>query len=109
MLLGGLVFMIMMWIKWKKYLHAKKKTICADDSGCPEGKRCGSNNFCVPRLNIREITSTPTSSDIGQKADARAEIMEERDPMTDFRLFLVSSNCPKLTDKEIEDLTNLFD
>ena len=95
--------------KKRKKKTRRKKTICADDSGCPEGKRCGSDNFCVPRLNIREITSTPTSSDIGQKADARAEIMEERDPMTDFRLFLVSSNCPKLTDKEIEDLTNLFD
>ena len=51
----------------------------------------------------------PRPSNIGPKADARAEIMEERDPMTDFRLFLVSSNCPKLTEKEIKDLANLFD
>ena len=49
----------------------------------------------------------PIPSNIGAVADARAE--EARDPMTDFRLFLVSSNCPKLTDKEIKDLTNLFD
>ena len=47
------------------------------------------------------------SSSIGAVADARAE--EARDPMADFRLFLVSSNCPKLNDKEIEDLANLFD
>ena len=47
------------------------------------------------------------SSSIGAKADARAE--EARDPMADFRLFLISEDCPKLTVKEIEDITNLFD
>ena len=194
--------------KGRKKGKRRMKRICADDSGCPEEKRCGSNNFCVPRLNIREITATPQPeqvnivqpagvnvglgslegvcekntdcpenqicnvdicvpveagmvrpvgealprtdpgailrgqvatvegksaealqradearrerilredggiapprpSNIGAVADARAE--EARDPMTDFRLFLVSSNCPKLTDKEIKDLTNLFD
>ena len=54
---------------------------------------------------IKNLPAPP--SNIGAVADARAE--EARDPMTDFRLFLISENCPKLTDKEIEDLANLFD
>ena len=52
------------------------------------------------------LTGVSATSNIGAVADARAE--EARDPMTDFRLFLVSSNCPKLTDKEIKDLTNII-
>ena len=47
----------------------KKKTICADDSGCPEGQRCGSDNFCAPRLNITEITTPqPEQANIVQPA-----------------------------------------
>ena len=43
--------------KKRKKKTRRKKTICADDSGCPEGQRCGSDNFCAPILNITEITT----------------------------------------------------
>jgi len=49
----------------------------------------------------------PRPSNIGPKADARAE--EARDPMVDFHSYLLSDDCPKLTAKEIKDLANLFD
>ncbi len=60
--------------KKRKKKTRRKKTICADDSGCPEGQRCGSDNFCAPRLNITEITTPqpeqanivqPTGVDVG--------------------------------------------
>ena len=55
--------------KKRKKKTRKKKTICADDSGCPEGQLCGSNNFCAPRLNIREITTPqPEQANIVQPA-----------------------------------------
>ena len=43
--------------KKRKKKTRRKKTICADDSGCPEGQRCGIDNFCAPILNITEITT----------------------------------------------------
>ena len=55
--------------KKRKKKTRKKKTICANDSGCPEGQRCGSNNFCAPILNITEITTPqPEQANIVQPA-----------------------------------------
>ena len=56
--------------KKRKKKTRRKKTICADDSGCPEGQRCGSDNFCADRLNITEITTPqqPEQANIVQPA-----------------------------------------
>ena len=55
--------------KKSKKKTRRKKTICADDSGCPSGQRCGSDNFCAPRLNITEITTPqPEPANIVQPA-----------------------------------------
>lgn len=74
--------------KKRKKKTRRKKTICADDSGCPEGQRCGSDNFCAPRLNITEIT-TPQQPE---------QVSIERPAGVDVGLGSLEGFCEKNTD-----------